>query len=101
MRSRSCRASKRLTSGTLASSRGEVLDGLLRIGFVHHQRIIWDKGRTVLTRSRHAGLREGASSRGDLQSREIEGIDARVSQLERATYRKGITSGEDHRQADF
>ena len=22
----------------------EVLDGLLRIGFVHHQQIIWDKG---------------------------------------------------------
>jgi DNA modification methylase len=29
----------------------EVLDGLLRIGFVHHQQIIWDKQRTVLTRS--------------------------------------------------
>jgi DNA modification methylase len=28
----------------------EVLDGLLRIGFLHHQQIIWDKGRTVLTR---------------------------------------------------
>ena len=24
----------------------EVLDGLLRIGFLHHQQIIWDKGRT-------------------------------------------------------
>jgi hypothetical protein len=29
----------------------EVLDGLLRIGFVHHQQIIWDKGRTELTRN--------------------------------------------------
>jgi len=29
----------------------EVLDGLLRIGFEHHQQIIWDKGRTVLTRT--------------------------------------------------
>jgi DNA modification methylase len=29
----------------------EVLDGLLRIGFDHHQQIIWNKGRTVLTRS--------------------------------------------------
>ena len=29
----------------------EVLDGLLRISFVHHQQIIWDKGRTVLTRT--------------------------------------------------
>jgi len=29
----------------------EVLDGLLRIDFVHHQQIIWDKGRTVLTRT--------------------------------------------------
>jgi DNA modification methylase len=29
----------------------EVLNGLLRIGFVHHQQIIWDKGRTVLTRT--------------------------------------------------
>ena len=28
-----------------------MLDGLLRIGFVHHQQIIWDKGRTVLTRT--------------------------------------------------
>jgi len=29
----------------------EVLDGLLRIAFVHHQQLIWDKGRTVLTRT--------------------------------------------------
>jgi DNA modification methylase len=29
----------------------EVLDGLLRIGFLHHQQIIWDKTRTVLTRT--------------------------------------------------
>ncbi|MGA2137085.1 MAG: DNA methyltransferase [Bryobacteraceae bacterium] len=29
----------------------EVLDGLLRIGFLHHRQIIWDKQRTVLTRS--------------------------------------------------
>jgi DNA modification methylase len=29
----------------------EVLDGLLRIGFLHHQQLIWDKGRTVLTRT--------------------------------------------------
>jgi DNA modification methylase len=29
----------------------EVLNGLLRIGFEHHQQIIWDKGRTVLTRT--------------------------------------------------
>jgi DNA modification methylase len=29
----------------------EVLDGLLRIGFLHHQQIIWNKGRTVLTRA--------------------------------------------------
>ena len=29
----------------------EVLDGLLRIGFEHHQQIIWNKGRTVLTRT--------------------------------------------------
>jgi hypothetical protein len=25
--------------------------GLLRIGFVHHQQLIWNKGRTVLTRT--------------------------------------------------
>jgi len=31
----------------------EVLDGLLRIGFVHHQQIIWGKGRTVLTRTHY------------------------------------------------
>jgi DNA modification methylase len=29
----------------------EVLDGLLRIGFEHHQQIIWNKGRAVLTRT--------------------------------------------------
>lgn len=29
----------------------EVLDKLLRIGFEHHQQIIWNKGRTVLTRT--------------------------------------------------
>ena len=29
----------------------EVLDGLLRIGFLHHQQIIWNKGRIVLTRT--------------------------------------------------
>ena len=29
----------------------EVLAGLLRIGFIHHQQIIWDKQRTVLTRT--------------------------------------------------
>jgi hypothetical protein len=29
----------------------EVLEGLLRTGFLHHQQIIWDKGRTVLTRT--------------------------------------------------
>jgi hypothetical protein len=28
-----------------------MLDGLLRIGFVHHQQIIWDKQRTALTRT--------------------------------------------------
>jgi hypothetical protein len=31
----------------------EVLDGLLRIGFLHHQQIIWDKERTVLTRTHY------------------------------------------------
>ena len=31
----------------------EVLEGLLRIGFVHHQQIIWDKGRAVLTRTHY------------------------------------------------
>jgi hypothetical protein len=29
----------------------EVLDGLLRIGFINHQQIIRNKGRTVLTRT--------------------------------------------------
>lgn len=32
---------------------GEVLDGLLRVGFLHHQQIIWDKGRPVLTRTHY------------------------------------------------
>jgi DNA modification methylase len=31
----------------------EVLDGLLRIGFIHHQQIIWNKGRPVLTRTHY------------------------------------------------
>src|SRR5580658_7459505 len=31
----------------------EGLDGLLRIGFRHHQQIIWNKGRTVLTRTHY------------------------------------------------
>jgi DNA modification methylase len=31
----------------------EVLAGLLRIDFVHHQQIIWNKGRTVLTRTHY------------------------------------------------
>ena len=31
----------------------EVLAGLLRIGFLHHQQIVWDKGRTVLTRTHY------------------------------------------------
>jgi hypothetical protein len=31
----------------------EVLDGLLRIGFIHHQQVIWNKGRTVLTRTHY------------------------------------------------
>jgi DNA modification methylase len=31
----------------------EVLDGLLRIGFVYHQQIIWDKGRIVLNRTHY------------------------------------------------
>jgi DNA modification methylase len=31
----------------------EVLDGLLRIGFLHHQQIIWNKVRTVLTRTHY------------------------------------------------
>jgi DNA modification methylase len=31
----------------------EVLEGLLGIGFLHHQQIIWDKGRAVLTRTHY------------------------------------------------
>jgi DNA modification methylase len=31
----------------------EVLDGLLSIGFVYYQQIIWDKGRAVLTRTHY------------------------------------------------
>jgi DNA modification methylase len=31
----------------------EVLNGLLRIGFLHHQQIIWNKGRTLLTRTHY------------------------------------------------
>ncbi len=51
--SRSCRASKWLTVWHASKFTREVLDGLLRIGFVHHQQIIWDKGRTVLTRTHY------------------------------------------------
>ena len=31
----------------------EVLNGLARIGFLYPQQIIWDKGRTVLTRTHY------------------------------------------------
>src|SRR5580698_3281805 len=31
----------------------EVLAGLLRIGFIHHQQLIWNKQRTVLTRTHY------------------------------------------------
>ena len=31
----------------------EVPDGLLRIGFIHRQQVIWNKGRTVLTRTHY------------------------------------------------
>jgi DNA modification methylase len=31
----------------------EVLDGLMRIGFLYPQQIIWNKGRTVLTRTHY------------------------------------------------
>ena len=31
----------------------EVLEGLLRIGFIHQQQIIWNKGRAVLTRTHY------------------------------------------------
>ena len=31
----------------------EVLDGLLRIGFLYPQQIIWNQGRTVLTRTHY------------------------------------------------
>ena len=31
----------------------EVLDGLLGVGFLHYQQIIWDKGRAVLTRTHY------------------------------------------------
>jgi DNA modification methylase len=31
----------------------EVLDGLLRIGFLHHQQIIWDKGIATLNRTHY------------------------------------------------
>jgi len=31
----------------------EVLDGLLRIGFLYPQQIVWNKGRTVLTRTHY------------------------------------------------
>ena len=31
----------------------DVLAGLLRIGFLHHQQIVWDKTRTVLTRTHY------------------------------------------------
>jgi DNA modification methylase len=31
----------------------EVLDGLIRIGFLYAQQIIWNKGRTVLTRTHY------------------------------------------------
>jgi hypothetical protein len=47
----------------------EVLNGLLRIGFLYPQQLIWNKGRAVLTRTlylpmSHAGLCEKRMRRG-------------------------------------
>jgi hypothetical protein len=52
----------------------EVLDGLLRIGFVHHQQIIWNKQRAVLT-----------SPHGSCEKRTPRGTDgpARIPQFGR------------------
>jgi len=47
----------------------EVLDGLLRIGFQHHQQIIWDKERTVLTRTHYWFQCNGPRSLGPMFSR--------------------------------
>jgi hypothetical protein len=48
---------KRRTEGhtetSISGDTREVLDGLLRIGFLHHQQLIWDKQRTVLTRTHY------------------------------------------------
>ena len=64
----------------------EVLDGLLKIGFLHHQQIIWDKGRTVLTSwlCSYQGL--GWSSSGSKP--------ARLSDL---CERHGVTNRDAHR----
>lgn len=40
----------------------EVLDGLLRIGFEHNQQLIWNQGRTVLTRTLYWFQHEPAGS---------------------------------------
>jgi hypothetical protein len=36
-----------------SSHTSEVLGGLLRIGFLYPQQLIWNKGRTVLTRTHY------------------------------------------------
>jgi hypothetical protein len=46
-----CRVFRSCTCGTPPSSRVKFLDGLLRIGFLYPQQIIWNKGRVVLTRT--------------------------------------------------
>ena len=48
-----CPACRWLTCGTPPLFTREVLDGLLRIGFLYPQQIIWNKGRTVLTRTHY------------------------------------------------
>ena len=53
----------------------EVLDGLLRIGFEHHQQIIWNKGRTVLTRTLYM-------SRAGSSERRMRGGTARLAKIQ-------------------
>ena len=66
----------------------EVLNGLLRIGFLYPQQIIWNKGRTVLTRTQfwyqHEPCLVCAKEEGSLVwqgRRELDGLGFRFPEV--------------------
>ena len=77
----------------------EVLNGLLRIGFVHHQQIIWDKGR----RSSRARSTGSSMSRAGLCGRRTRRGTGRPARTPRSGPRprpKFIMGGSDEEKFD-